>query len=92
MYKSLLQQLVPVIVPLLKQNEGAMLFIWAFVDFTILSQYVLYNESTIQYLAAAIYKMDKIKDIFLLFWLSKAGLLYFNILKLYAITHYLESI
>ena len=67
MYKFLLQQLVPIIVPLLKQNKGAMLFIQAFVDFTILSQYILYDELTIQYLAAAIYKIDKIKDIFLLF-------------------------
>ena len=66
-YKSLLQQLVPTIVPLLKQNEGAILFIWVFVDFTILSQYILYDKSTIQYLAAAIYRIDKIKDIFLLF-------------------------
>ena len=36
MYKSLLQQLVFIITPLLKQNKDAMLFIWAFVDFTIL--------------------------------------------------------
>jgi hypothetical protein len=36
--------------------------------------------------------MDKTKDIFLLFQLSKAGLPHFNIPKLYAITHYLESI
>ena len=37
MYKSLLRQLVSVIAPLLKQNKGAMLFIRAFMDFTILS-------------------------------------------------------
>ena len=61
-------------------------------NFTILSQYILYNKSTIQYLVVAIYKMDKIKDVFLLFQLSKAGLLYFNIPKLYTITHYPESI
>jgi hypothetical protein len=61
-------------------------------DFTILSQYILHNELTIQYLAAAIYRINKIKDIFLPFQLSKTGLLYFNIPKLYAITHYLKSI
>ena len=44
-----------------------MLFIQAFMDFTILSQYILHDESTIQYLAAAIYRMDKIKDVFLPF-------------------------
>ena len=61
-------------------------------DFILLSQYILHNKLTIWYLAVAIYKMDKIKDIFHPFWLSKAGLLYFNIPKLYAITHYLKSI
>jgi hypothetical protein len=61
-------------------------------DFTILSQYVLHDELTIQYLVAAIYRIDKIKDIFLLFRLSKVGLLHFNIPKLYTITYYLKSI
>jgi hypothetical protein len=36
-------------------------------NFTILSQYISHDESTIQYLAVAIYRIDKIKDIFLLF-------------------------
>ena len=36
--------------------------------------------------------MDKIKDIFLLFQLSKAELLYFNIPKLYTIIYYIKSI
>ena len=92
MYKSLLRQLVPAIAPLLKQNEGAMLFIRAFVDFTILSQYVSHDESTIRYLAAAMSRMDKTKDVFLPFRPSKAGLPHFNIPKLHAITHYPESI
>ena len=35
-YKFLLQQLVPAIAPLLKQNKGAMLFIQVFTDFIIL--------------------------------------------------------
>ena len=69
-----------------------MLFIRAFMDFTILSQYILYDKSTIQYLAVAIYRMDKIKNVFLPFQLSKVGLLYFNIPKLYTITYYLKSI
>ena len=67
MYKSLLWQLVSTIALLLKQNEGAILFIWVFVDFTILSQYVSHDKSTIWYLTTAIYEMDKIKDVFLLF-------------------------
>ena len=61
-------------------------------DFIILSQYVSHNKSIIWYLAAAIYKINKTKDIFLLFQLSKAGLLHFNIPKLHAIIYYLESI
>ena len=61
-------------------------------DFIILSQYVSHNESTIWYLAAAIYKMDKTKNVFFLFQPSKARLLHFNISKLHAITHYLKSI
>ena len=61
-------------------------------DFIILSQYISHNKLTIQYLAAAIYRIDKIKDIFLPFQPNKAGLLHFNIPKLYTITYYLESI
>jgi hypothetical protein len=69
-----------------------MLFIQAFIDFTILSQYISHDKLTIQYLAVAIYRINKIKDIFLLFQLSKAKLLHFNIPKLYTITYYPESI
>jgi hypothetical protein len=92
MYKSLLRQLVPVMAPLLKHNEGAMLFIRAFVDFTMLSQYVSHDEATIRYLAAAIHRMDKTKNVFLPFRPSEQREAHFNIPKLHGITHYPESI
>jgi hypothetical protein len=92
MYKSVLQQLVPIVAPLLKHNEGAMLFVHAFVDFALLSQYTSHDEGTIRYLAAAIYRMDKTKDVFLPFRPSKVGLPHFNLPKLHDITHYPESI
>jgi hypothetical protein len=92
MYKSLLKQIVPVVAPLLKHNEGAMLFIRAFADFAMLSQYTTHDDITLRYMEAAIYRMDKTKDVFLPYRPNKAGPPNFNIPKLHAITHYPEAI
>ena len=42
-----------------------MLFIRAIVDFILLAEYKLYDKDTIKYLKAALYWMDKTKEVFL---------------------------
>jgi len=42
-----------------------MLFIYAIVDFILLAEYKLYNKDTIEYLKAALYRIDKTKEVFL---------------------------
>ena len=65
MYKSLLYQIVLVIIPLLYRHKGAILFIYTIVDFALLAKYKLYNEDIIKYFKAALYQMDKTKEVFL---------------------------
>ncbi|OCK97922.1 uncharacterized protein K441DRAFT_545185, partial [Cenococcum geophilum 1.58] len=92
--KLILKQLIPALAPLLTSKAlYAIYFTRAILDFVTIVQYRTYNEEILQYIEYALYWIDKLKgDVFLLFRLSKAGLLYFNIPKLYAITYYLESI
>jgi hypothetical protein len=99
MYKSLLRQLVPVVAPLLKHNKGAMLFVRAFVDFTVLAQYVAHDDDTINYLTEAMYRMNRTKDAFISQRPQpkpKAGCSQepanFNFPKWHAIAHYAECI
>jgi len=88
MYKSMVRQIVPVLAPLLKQNRAAMLFVRAFVDFAILSRYTSHDANTIEYLEAALYRMDRSKDAFLAFRPDGRSAPHFNIPKLHAVTHY----
>ena len=69
-----------------------MLFIRAIVDFALLAEYKLYNEDTIKYLKAILYRIDKTKETFLLYRPDDKNLPNFNIPKLHAISHYLEII
>ena len=69
-----------------------MLFICAIVDFALLAEYKLYDKDIIKYLKAILYRIDKTKEIFLLYWLDDKNLPNFNIPKLYAISYYLEII
>jgi hypothetical protein len=55
------------VAPLLYRHEGAILFIYTTVNFALLTEYKLYNEDTIEYLKAALYQMDKTKEVFLLY-------------------------
>ncbi len=64
MYKFILQQLVLVLALLLKHYNCAILFVQAFVNFAILAQYAAYNNTTIKYIKAALYKINKTKNVF----------------------------
>ena len=92
MYKSLLRQIVPVMAPLLYGHEGAILFIRATVDFALLAEYESHDEDTIEYLKAALYRMDKTKEAFLPYRPDDKNPPNFNIPKLHAISHYPEMI
>ena len=69
-----------------------MLFIRDIVDFALLAEYKLYNKDTIKYLKAALYQMDKTKEVFLLYQPNDKNPPNFNIPKLHIISHYLEII
>jgi hypothetical protein len=44
-----------------------MLFIYTTVNFILLAKYESYNKNTIEYLKAILYRMDKTKEVFLLY-------------------------
>ena len=69
-----------------------MLFIYITVDFALLAKYKSHDKDIIECLKAALYQMDKTKEVFLLYWPDDKNLPNFNILKLYAISYYLEMI
>jgi len=69
-----------------------MLFIRAIVNFILLAEYKSHDKDTIKYLKAALYRMDKTKEVFLLYRPNDKNLPNFNIPKFYAISHYLEII
>jgi uncharacterized protein (DUF111 family) len=69
-----------------------MLFIYTTVNFVLLAKYKSYNKDMIEYFKAALYQMDKTKEVFLLYRLNDKNLPNFNIPKLYTISHYLEMI
>jgi hypothetical protein len=69
-----------------------MLFIHTTVDFVLLAKYKSHNEDIIEYLKAALYQIDKTKEVFLLYQPDDKNLPNFNIPKLHAISYYLEMI
>jgi hypothetical protein len=80
------------VAPLLYGHKGAMLFIYTIVDFALLAEYELHNKDIIEYLKAALYQIDKTKEVFLLYQPDNKNPPNFNIPKLHAISHYLEII
>ena len=69
-----------------------MLFIHTTVNFALLAKYKSHNKNIIKYLKAALYQIDKTKEVFLPYQPDDKNLPNFNIPKLYAISHYLEMI
>ena len=64
------------------------------IDFMILAQYHLYDEETLQYLEHALFRLNKLKNVFchLRSEHSDTDDDYFNISKLHAMTHYANQI
>jgi len=68
------------------------LLIYAIVNFILLAEYKLYNKDMIKYFKVVLYRMDKTKEVFLLYRLNNKNPPNFNIPKLYTISYYLKII
>lgn len=93
--KALVQQLVPVLAPMLTtQAPAALQCIRAVMDFVVLASYASHDEHTLGYMAASLDRLDKLKKVFQHSRpTSKAtGEHHFNIPKLHVMTHYVDFI
>jgi hypothetical protein len=89
--KALIKQLVPVFVPMLS-NHTALQYVHALVDMVLLTQFIIYDDNTLQYMDAALHRINKFKNIFLEFRPKKHEYNSFNYFKLHVLTHYTEYI
>ncbi len=64
------------------------------IDFMILAQYHLHDEETLWYLEHALFRLNKLKNVFHHLWSehSDTDVDHFNILKLHAMIHYASQI
>jgi hypothetical protein len=92
--KAILRQLIPVITPLLsKKFPDAMQCTRAIVDFITMASYRTHDESTLQYLDQALYRIDKTKEAFRSVRAGEnGGDGHFNFPKFHAMSHYVEYI
>ncbi len=94
-WKSIVCQLISVIASLLiTKASAAVHFAWAVINFVILAQYHLHDEETLQYLEHALFRLNKLKNVFRHLWSehSDTDVDHFNISKLYVMTHYASQI
>jgi hypothetical protein len=89
--KALIKQLVPVLA-LMLSNHAALQYVYAVVDMVLLTQFIIHDNDTLQYINAVFYRIDKFKNIFLEFRPKKHEYNFFNYPKLHALTHYTEYI
>jgi len=88
-------QLISIIASLLiTRTFAAIYFVWAVIDFVILTQYYLHDEEILWYLEHALFWLNKLKNVFHHLWSehSNTDVDHFNILKLHAMTHYASQI
>lgn len=93
--KAMIQQLVPVLAPLLtSQAPAAMLCIRAIMDFVVLAMYASHDDNTLRYMSAALDRVNLLKSVF-----EKSrpvskdtGEHHFNFPKWHAMTHYVPFI
>ena len=85
--KALLQQIVPVVAPLLKDN-GKMHFIRAVVDFVLQAIYKSHDDTTLRYMNDALRRMDLLKWSFQ----KEQGRTAFNYPKFHVLTHWTDHI
>lgn len=93
--KAIVRQLLPVITPLFVHTAPmAVLFARAVLDFVMMAQYRTHDAETLRYMDHALYRMDKLKEIFRGFRPvdkdTNQG--HFNFPKFHVITHYPEFI
>lgn len=89
--KSIARQLVSVIAPLLtKKAPASVLFARALMDFLNLAYYRSHDETTLQYMEDALYRIDKLKCVFSRFRPTTAGVAagHFNYPKFHVMSHY----
>jgi len=93
--KAIVHQIVLMVAPLLAHDAfAAVHFIWAVVNFVMLTQYISHDENTLQYLLHVLFQINKLKNVF---WHLRSVNLnisegHFNILKLHVMTHYAQHI
>ena len=64
-FKNLFRQLIPVLAPLLtKDSPYVMHCIRAIIDFVKFARYISHTEETLGYMQHALFRMDKIKEVF----------------------------
>jgi len=83
------------IAPLLAHDASAAVhFIWAVVDFVMLTQYTSHDKDTLQYLLHALFQINKLKNVFQHLRSVNLNISeeHFNILKLHVMTHYAQHI
>ncbi len=94
-WKTIVHQIVLMIALLLAYDVSAAVhFIWAVVNFVMLTQYTSHDKNTLQYLLHVLFWINKLKNVF---WhLHSVNLNisegHFNILKLHVMTHYAQHI
>lgn len=93
--RAIVRQIVPVVAPLLSHHAPAAVhYARALVDFVVLAQYTSHDEDTLRYLQHALFRINKLKDIFrhLRPIDSDTNTGHFNIPKLHVMTHYAQHI
>lgn len=92
--KAIVKQLIPVLAPILTgKTPAAMHCARAILDFVMLAFYISHNKSTLGYMEAALYRLDKLKKVFKKSRpTSEIGEHHFNYPKLYVILHYADFI
>jgi hypothetical protein len=73
-------------------NHTALQYVHAIVNMVLFTQFTTHDNNTLQYMNAALYRINKFKNIFLEFRPKKHEYNSFNYLKLHALTHYTEYI
>ncbi len=94
-WKSIVYQFISVIASLLIIRAFAAIhFAQAMIDFVILAQYHLHDEEILWYLEHALFRLNKLKNVFHHLWSehSNTDVNHFNISKLHAMTHYASQI
>ena len=91
-----MRQLLLILILLLKNvyELKAIRFIYTIINFILLVLYYLYNKKTLQYITLALFRINEYKKVFRSYQLKKVADKegYFNFLKFYTITYYINLI